>query len=164
MVGSSEGLEPARVQGITCDEDIAQVQIGLPQANMRTCSDLLAALAVAGLAPRELFEGREGNRMNLTLLVRQRDIPQVEAITRKQLGGQTGVQIDVDVDVARVAVVGHALETPGVLSRVLGVLAEQHIDLQRIQTTPLTLTGLVRKSEVDRALQVLHEEIGPETN
>ena len=42
------------------------------------------------------------------------------------------------------------------------ISALQDIDLQRIQTTPLTLTGLVRASEVERALHVLHEEIGPE--
>jgi len=161
MVGSSEGLEPARVQGITCDEDIAQVQIGLPHANMRTCSAVLQALADAGLAPREMFEGREGERMNLTLLVRRPQVEQVEAIVRQQLGQDPDVHIDVDVQVARVAVVGHALETPGVASRVLAVLADHDIDLQRIQTTPLTLTGLVRASEVDRVLHVLHEEIGP---
>jgi aspartate kinase len=161
MVGSSEGLEPARVQGITCDEDIAQVQVQLPGASMRACANLLEALAGAGLSPREMFETHEGNDMQLTLLVRRGEVTLVETTLRQHLAAQPQAQVQIDADVARVAVVGHALQTPGVASRVLDVLAHHDIELRKIQTTPLTLTGLVRRSQVDQVLHVLHEQIGP---
>jgi aspartokinase len=99
--------------------------------------------------------------MQLTLLVRRGEVTLVETTLRQHLAAQPQAQVQIDADVARVAVVGHALQTPGVASRVLAVLAHHDIELRKIQTTPLTLTGLVRRSQVDQVLHVLHEQIGP---
>jgi aspartate kinase len=162
MVGPSEGLEPARIQGVTCDEDVAQVRVNVPRPTTATCAKVLEALATAGLTPREMSHSKPGDQ--ITLLVGRDEASQVQGILRETLPSGSGAQVSIDSDVVRVTVVGHALQTPGVASRVLSSLETAGIELEGIQTSALTLSGLVRREAVEPALQLLHEQIGPDTS
>jgi aspartate kinase len=161
MVGSSEGLEPARIQGVTCDEDVAQVRLTLPRVTTATCARVLEALASSGMTPREMSQAAHGN--TISLLVGREDAEQVHGVLGETFRDTPGTELAIVADVARVTVVGHALQTPGVASRILAVLEKQGIELQDLQTSALTLSGLVRRDSVDPVLQLLHQQIGPES-
>jgi aspartate kinase len=68
-----------------------------------------------------------------------------------------------DPDIAKVSLIGAGMKShPGVAADMFDALAEVGINLEIISTSSIRVSCVVRASEVDRAVQVLHERFGLE--
>jgi aspartate kinase len=75
--------------------------------------------------------------------------------------GATGVSGDAGI--ARVSIVGAGMKSnPGVAATMFEVLADAGINIEMIQTSAIRLTCVVRESEAERAVGVLHAAFGLE--
>jgi aspartate kinase len=75
--------------------------------------------------------------------------------------GATGVSGDAGI--ARVSIVGAGMKShPGVAATMFEVLAGAGINIEMIQTSAIRLTCVVRESEAERAVSVLHAAFGLE--
>jgi aspartate kinase len=73
--------------------------------------------------------------------------------------GATGVSSDTGI--ARVSIVGAGMKShPGVAATMFEVLANAGINIEMIQTSAIRLTCVVRESEAEKAVAVLHEAFG----
>jgi aspartate kinase len=73
--------------------------------------------------------------------------------------GATGVSSDSDI--ARVSIVGAGMKShPGVAATMFEVLSNAGINIEMIQTSAIRLTCVVRETEAEKAVAVLHEAFG----
>ena len=63
-----------------------------------------------------------------------------------------------DDDIAKVSLVGAGMKThPGVAAEMFDALADAGINIEMISTSSIRISCVVRASEVERAVQVVHE-------
>jgi aspartate kinase len=81
----------------------------------------------------------------------------VEGIAR-QVGARDW---SVDHGVAKVSLVGAGMKSqPGVAADMFDALAAEGINIEMISTSPIRISCVVRKTDADRALRVVHERFG----
>jgi aspartate kinase len=86
-------------------------------------------------------------------LVRMRSI--LEA-TCEDVGGQG---VETDPDVAKVSLVGAGMKThPGVAADFFDALADAGINIEIISTSSIRISCVVRASDVERAVKVIHDK------
>jgi aspartate kinase len=79
---------------------------------------------------------------------------QVTAVLAPEIGA---VSVSTDAEIARVSLVGAGMKSnPGVAARTFEVLAEAGINIEMISTSAIRISCIVRDSEVERAVQLLH--------
>jgi aspartate kinase len=65
---------------------------------------------------------------------------------------------EADEDVAKVSLVGAGMKSdPGVAAAMFEALAEAGINIEIISTSSIRISCVVRQSEVERAVQVVHD-------
>jgi aspartate kinase len=80
--------------------------------------------------------------------------PTLERVAR-EVGGN-GVTLDADV--AKISLIGAGMKSdPGVAADMFDALAEAGINIEIISTSSIRISCVVRASEVERAVRVLHD-------
>jgi aspartate kinase len=89
------------------------------------------------------------------------DVPSLEGALggiAQQVGAHTW---SVDDDVAKVSLVGAGMKSqPGVAADMFDALAAEGINIEMISTSPIRISCVVRKSDAERALRVVHARFG----
>ena len=66
-----------------------------------------------------------------------------------------------DENIAKVSLVGTGMKSaPGVAAKAFGALAENHINILMISTSPIRISIVVEGSQVDAAVRCLHTAFG----
>jgi aspartate kinase len=156
-------MEQAIISGIAHDTSEAKVTVrGLPD--------------IPGVAAR-LFEPMAQQGINVDMIVQNvaqdatTDIsftvpkPSVEAARAiaEQTAGDVGAgAVEVDAGVGKVSLVGAGMKShPGVAAKVFRVLADGGINIEMISTSTIRISCVVQGSDVNRAVQVLHDAFEP---
>ena len=94
---------------------------------------------------------------DISFTVPNEDLAAAEEVTA-QLAPEIGaVAVSTDAEIARVSLVGAGMKSnPGVAARTFEVLAEAGINIEMISTSAIRISCIVRLSEVERAVQLLH--------
>ena len=72
-----------------------------------------------------------------------------------------GVTVLMDENIAKVSLVGTGMKSaPGVAAKAFGALAENHINILMISTSPIRISIVVEGSQVDAAVRCLHTAFG----
>jgi aspartate kinase len=80
--------------------------------------------------------------------------PILEAVAR-EVGAGT---IQRDPDIAKISLIGAGMKShPGVAADMFDALAEAGINIEIISTSSIRISCVVRASEVDRAVQAVHQ-------
>jgi len=156
-------MEKALVRGVTHDRNVAKMTIvGIPDR--------------PGIAAR-IFETVATRNVNLNLVIQsisgskevtdisftfpRNDLPKIEGPMKdlvRELGGQDLIY---DTDYAAVSIVGLGIvDTPGVTARTFRCLAGQDVNIAMIGTSDLTITCIIKESDVEKAARALHTEFG----
>ena len=103
-------------------------------------------------------EHHEGHN-DISFLIAEDMLPHVrsdvEALGKIVGGGD----VVIDSEVGTVSVVGEGVQRePGVAGRMFGALARASVNIDLISTSNLMITCVVSKSDLDRAVQAVHEE------
>ncbi len=159
LVTEEVAMEHAVVTAITHDVSEAKVTVaGVPDRP-----------GVAGM----LFRALADNNVNVDMIVQNASAEGVTDISftvphsdlevalevTRGLSGELGTdQISGDPDIARVSIVGAGMKTnPGVAATMFETLAGNGINIDMISTSAIRTSCVVRESEVERAVQVLHD-------
>ena len=66
---------------------------------------------------------------------------------------------DVDVNIARISIIGAGMKSEsGVASKMFKTLGDNKINISMISTSPIRVSCVISSSDIERALNVLHEE------
>ena len=129
---------------------------GLP-AGMRTQTELLEALAAAGVSVDMATESAEGDgRIQLQLTVLEEQLGSAERIAR-EAAERLGGSVELTRGFARVALVGSGMTgRPGVYARAFRALLDAGVEVHGASTSTISITLLVPAEREDDALRALH--------
>ncbi len=154
-------MEQVVIRGIAHDPDVAKIALlGVPD-RPGVASEIFQAVGGRGVNVRMIVQASaEGGKNDVTFAVGTHDVkivlPVVEA-ARATLGARAFLY---DPDVAILSVVGEGLATSaGTAGTVFRVLAEADVNIELISTSSITITCMVRQSDVERAVRALHQAL-----
>jgi aspartate kinase len=152
-------MEDLVVTGIASSRGYAKLILrGLPRG-MRTPTDMLVALAGAGVSVDMVTEAPDADgRVMLQLTVREDDLErarQVATDVGAALGG--GGPMEERGGLSRIALVGSGMSgRPGVYAQAYRTLMDAGVEVEAVSTSSISITLLVPSAGEDDALRALH--------
>jgi aspartate kinase len=152
-------LEKAIISGVTHDTTEAKVTIiGVPD-RPGVAARVFRPLADAGVNIDMIVQNvSEHGHATISFTMPKTDLTVAEPILRstaQELGAQ---RVETDPEIAKVSLIGAGMKShPGVAADMFDALAENGINLEIISTSSIRVSCVVRASEVERAVQALHD-------
>jgi aspartate kinase len=152
-------LEKAIISGVTHDTTEAKVTIiGVPD-RPGVAARVFRPLADAGVNIDMIVQNvSEHGHATISFTMPKTDLAAAEPILRstaQELGAQ---RVETDPEIAKVSLIGAGMKShPGVAADMFDALAENGINLEIISTSSIRVSCVVRASEVERAVQALHD-------
>ena len=160
VIEEDERMEKAIISGVTYDKNQAKVTIyGLPDVP-GIAANVFQALAEANINVDMIIQNvSKGERSDISFTVDKDDLAQTLEVMnkiKKELGANS---VDFDKDIAKVSLVGAGMRTnPGVAASMFTALADSDINIEMISTSPIKISCVIRKDEVDRAIKSIHKK------
>jgi aspartate kinase len=160
-IRKGDSMEQVVIRGLAHDPDVAKVAlVGVPD-RPGVAAEIFRALGGHGVNVKMIVQASGSDSKNdVTFAVGSHDVrtalPVVEEL-RERLGARAFVY---DPDVAILSVVGEGLATsPGTAGEVFAALAQAGVNIEIISTSSITITCIVRKADVERAVRSLHDAL-----
>jgi aspartate kinase len=153
-------LEKAIVSGVTHDATEAKATIVAVPDSPGIAARVFRALADAGVNIDMIVQNvSENGTTDISFTLPKSDLAVAEPILR-QLAAEIGAtSIDLDDEVAKVSLVGAGMKShPGVAADMFEALAEAGINIEIISTSSIRVSCVVRATEVERAVQAVHDK------
>jgi aspartate kinase len=152
-------LEKAIISGVTHDTSEAKVSvIGVPD-RPGIAAQVFRALADAGVNIDMIVQNvAQDGAATISFTLPKTDLPVAGPIL-DSLALELGARgVERDPDVAKVSLIGAGMKShPGVAADMFDALAEAGINMEIISTSSIRISCVIRASEVERAVQALHE-------
>lgn len=153
--GGWAGLGGSRIiTGVTHLADVTQVTVltageaAGPDVNVR----VFKSLAEAGISV---------DLINVSPNRRSFTVPRGDAVTACAILEDQGFTVESTENCAKVSIVGSGMHgLPGVMAMVSEALAEERIEIMQTADSHVTISCLVRRGDMERAVQALHRRFG----
>jgi aspartate kinase len=155
-------LERAIVSGVAHDVSEAKVTLlGLPD-HPGVAAGVFRPLADAGINVDMIVQNvSAAGHTDITFTLPELDLRDAEPILAQIASGAGGAGYTCDPDVAKVSLVGAGMKThPGIAADMFDALAGAGINIEIISTSSIRISCVIRASEVERAVRVVHERFG----
>ena len=155
-----ERMERAIISGIAHDTSEAKVSIlGVPD-RPGVAARLFRALADAAVNVDMIVQNASADgRTDIFFTLPTEDLGRADPLLAgvcAEIGAQSFVT---DADIAKVSLVGAGMKThPGVAADMFDALAAEGINIEIISTSSIRVSCVVRASDVDRAVQAIHDK------
>jgi aspartate kinase len=148
------------VTGLASARGYAKLLLHALPAGMRTPTEMLGALADAGVSVDMVTESPQADgRVLLQLTVREDDLARAREIAAQvaaRLGG--GGAMDERTGLSRIALVGRGMSgRPGVYAQAFRTLMDAGVKVEAVSTSSISITLLVPSDQEDEALRALHD-------
>ena len=154
MVAKNSDMEEFEITGVTGDEDKCLVQVELARPTVFSALfDSMKDKNIVALAP--IYFGK-----TVLFFTDMDAIPALKKVVSKlEVDGFIN-ELKIQDDVVPVSVVGNSVAQGGeVLSKILTLLADNHIPVTVSMTSPLSVCVGVYRTKMKDAVEVLHKEI-----
>jgi aspartate kinase len=156
-------MEDLVLTGIAAARDFSRLVVrGLP-AGMDTPTEVLNALAAAGVSVDVLTEAPEGEGEVLLQLTLRSDELALARRTVEEVAARLGGHraIEERAGLSRIALVGSGMHgRPGVYARAFSTLRDAGVPVEAVSTSSISITVLVPSDREEVALRALHEGFG----
>ena len=152
-------MERPIVSGISSIDSEAKLTIrGVPDIP-GVAAKILSPISDAGIEVDVIVQNiGADNTTDFTFTVNEDDTKQAEEILKKTSTTLGGGLIDVDVDIAKISVVGRGMRAhAGVASKMFQALAKSEINISMITTSEIKISVVIKKSEMTKAVAALHD-------
>jgi aspartate kinase len=152
-------LEKAIVSGVTHDTSEAKVSIiGVPD-RPGVAAHVFRALARAGVNIDMIVQNVSQNgEATISFTLPKTDLPVAQPILEDVAREVGAGRIEQDPDIAKISLIGAGMKShPGVAADMFDALAEAGINIEIISTSSIRVSCVVRASQVERAVQVVHD-------
>jgi aspartate kinase len=156
-VEDAEGLEQPIVSAVTHSED--EVVFSLREVPDRpgTAAAIFAAIAAEHVNVDTILQNVVHGDAELSFSVPQDDVPATRralAAAQEEIGH---LEVEEISDLGKVSLVGAGMRShPGVAAKMFRELADQEINLRLITTSPIKVSCLIPRDDVERAVRALH--------
>jgi aspartate kinase len=157
LVQRGEGMEQAIVSAVTHSRDeVVFALCGLPD-RPGSVAAVFDAVAREDVNVDTILQNVPVATADLSFSVPTEDVPAARRAlesAQQTIGAQRIVEID---DLGKVSLVGAGMRShPGVAARMFRTLADGGMSLRLISTSPIKISCMIDRSEVDRAVRALH--------
>ncbi|MDX1690660.1 MAG: aspartate kinase [Acidimicrobiia bacterium] len=156
-------MEEAVITGIAHDVSEAKLTVAGVPDQPGVASALFEPLAAAGVNVDMIVQNvSTAGHTDISFTVPKEHLEQALAIAEEVAGDVGAAGVDVDEDIAKVALVGAGMKAhPGVAARMFTVLAEAAINIEMISTSPIRVSCVIGAGDVERAVTALHDAFEP---
>jgi aspartate kinase len=152
-------LEKAIISGVTHDTSEAKVVIADVPDRPGVAARIFRALADAGVNVDMIVQNvSEHGTTSITFTLPKADVAVADPILEEVARDVGAGTIERDPDIAKISLVGAGMKShPGVAADMFDALAEAGINIEIISTSSIRISCVVRASEVERAVQAVHD-------
>ena len=161
-IEDGEGLEQPIVSAVTHSQDEVVFDLGGLPDKPGTAAAIFDAVAAEHVNVDTILQNVVHGLAALSFSVPLDDVPATRralARAREAIGALEFDEID---DLGKISLVGAGMRAhPGVAAQMFRTLADEGINLRLISTSPIKVSCLVPRSDVERAVRALHATFEP---
>jgi aspartate kinase len=153
-------LEKAIISGVTHDTSEAKLTVfGVPD-RPGVAARVFRALADSGVNVDMIVQNvSEDGLTDITFTMPKADLTVAEPILEAACKDVGAAGFSQDSEIAKVSLIGAGMKShPGVAADMFEALAEAGINIEIISTSSIRISCVVRASEVERAVQAVHDK------
>jgi aspartate kinase len=156
-IESAEGLEQPIVSAVTHAEDEVVFSLrGVPD-RPGSAAAIFDAIASEHVNVDTILQNVVHDSAELSFSVPQEDVPATRSALARAQEAIGPLQIEEIGDLGKVSLVGAGMRShPGVAARMFRTLADEDINLRLISTSPIKISCLIPRADVERAVRALH--------
>jgi aspartate kinase len=160
VIGEDETMEHPLITAVTHSTEEARITVvGVPD-RPGAAADIFEALAVANVNVDTIVQNEprtDGVDAEVSFTCATEDLRVAEATLAPVIEEFGGAKLETDPEVGKVSIIGAGMRShPGVAAKVFRVLANEKINIELINTSPIKITCLIRAGSVEQAVIALH--------
>jgi aspartate kinase len=156
-IEDAEGMEQSIVSAVTHSEDEIVFALSGVLDEPGSAATILEAVAAEHVSVDTILQNVAHGSAEISFSVPREDAASTRlalAHAREAIGA---FEVEEHVDLGKVSLVGAGMRSnPGVAARMFRTLADEGINLRLISTSPIKISCLVVRTDVDRAVRSLH--------
>lgn len=154
------------IRGVAHDSNVAKVAVlGVPN-DPGVAHAIFSALSEKNIAVDMIVQSIRNIEKNVTDMVftiTQDDLAEAKKIVDSVAEKLHAVAVLIEEDVAKVSIVGAGmLGNPGIATRMFGALADAKVNIDAISTSEISISCLIKGSQLKEAANAIHKEFFPE--
>ena len=154
------------IRGVAHDSNVAKVAVlGVPN-DPGVAHAIFSALSEKNIAVDMIVQSIRNIEKNVTDMVftiTQDDLAEAKKIVDGVAEKLHAVAVLIEEDVAKVSIVGAGmLGNPGIATRMFGALADAKVNTDAISTSEISISCLIKGSQLKEAANAIHKEFFPE--
>lgn len=155
-------MEDVVVRGVTLNRNQAKLTICNVPDRPGVAARIFKKLAGAAINVDMIVQNVSHLRQtDISFTVNKTDVPKTMKLIRKVARNIKAGEVMQDEDIARVAIVGVGMKShPGVAAKMFSALAEKKINIEMISTSDISISCIIKKRFVERAVRALHRKFG----
>ncbi|MBA2424624.1 MAG: ACT domain-containing protein, partial [Actinobacteria bacterium] len=152
------GMEAAIVSAVTHSEDEVLFALrGVPD-QPGSAAAILEAVAANQVSVDTILQNVARGPAEISFSVPQEDVSATRRALARAQEALGAIEVEEISDLGKVSLVGAGMRSnPGVAARMFRTLADEDINLRLVSTSPIKITCLVARANVERAVRALHE-------
>lgn len=156
----AQEMERPSVVGVTTDRKVAKVTLLDVRDQPGIAAQVFRDLADAEINVRLIIQAAPAHDRNrITFIIDSEDIAALKALVPKWKKAKTAGRVEIDTDVAKIAIVGSRIaSTPGLAARMFTALADRHINIDCISTSEMKVSCIIAEKHLDEATRAVHGE------
>ncbi|MEP7223358.1 MAG: aspartate kinase [Actinomycetota bacterium] len=157
-IEDAEGMEQAIVTAVTHSED--EVVFALSEIPDRpgSAAAIFDAVAAERVNVDTILQNVGHGSAALSFSAPQEDVPGARRALERAQESIGSIEIEEIADLGKVSLIGAGMRSnPGVAARMFRTLADEKINLRLISTSPIKISCLIARVDVERAVRALHE-------
>lgn len=154
------------IRGVAHDSNVAKVAVlGVPN-DPGVAHAIFSVLSEKNIAVDMIVQSIRNIEKNVTDMVftiTQDDLAEAKKIVDGVAEKLHAVAVLIEEDVAKVSIVGAGmLGNPGIATRMFGALADAKVNIDAISTSEISISCLIKGSQLKEAANAIHKEFFPE--
>ncbi len=149
------------IRGVASDKNVAKITVlGIPNQPgyaYKVFSELAEKHVDVDMIVQSVRIAKEGVT-DITFTIARTELPGGKGVLNHSRSEMPVADIVVDEKMAKVSIVGAGMAGhPGIAAGMFGVLGDQHINIEIISTSEISITCLIGEESVDTAVKAIHE-------
>lgn len=148
------------IRGVAHDTNVAKIAVkGVPD-QPGVAYKIFSALAAASVDVDMIIQSfRDADGTNdILFTVVKTDLVEATSVVESLKEKMGGFTFDVEINVAKVSIVGAGmLGSPGIAAGMFGALADAGINIAAISTSEISISCLIKASDVKEAVNAIHK-------
>ena len=153
------------IRGVAHDDKVAKIAVlGVPNTP-GIAHEIFSALAQASIDVDMIVQSVrniENNVTDMVFTVAISDLAQAKQVVDGVAKKLAAIAVLIEEDVAKVSIVGAGmLGSPGIAARMFGALSRANVNIDIISTSEISISCLIKGSELKEAVNSIHDEFFP---